>query len=260
MPIATLAGMATLVLTVIGNDRAGLVNAVAEVVARHGGNWEQSQMAELAGKFAGIVLVTVPDGSSDDLVAALEPLHGLLDITAQLAGDEVTVPEPQRFTLDLVGADRPGIVRQITEVLAAHEIRSLEAGTPDFAFDDGSNIADEIESFLHSGNGGAGVVGGQVEALHEVPHQAHPMIRRDKLLQAHRPQFHLPALRHAQPRPDTATPLRRRRFRQILEQSVPTRTGHRAHTLKRPDMAEILTNRCRGDSRNRRRTQFIHRL
>ena len=57
--------MATLVLTLIGDDRAGLVNAVAEVVARHGGNWERSQMAELAGKFAGIVLVTVPDDSVD---------------------------------------------------------------------------------------------------------------------------------------------------------------------------------------------------
>src|SRR5690606_26345178 len=57
----TIAFMSTLVLTVIGDDRAGLVNAVAEVVARHGGNWERSQMAELAGKFAGIVLVTVPD-------------------------------------------------------------------------------------------------------------------------------------------------------------------------------------------------------
>lgn len=114
--------MATLVLTVIGDDRAGLVNAVAEVVARHGGNWEQSQMAELAGKFAGIVLVTVPDADADGLVAALQPLQGLLDITAQVGGAPVTVPEAQRFVLDLVGADRPGIVREITEVLAAHGV------------------------------------------------------------------------------------------------------------------------------------------
>jgi glycine cleavage system regulatory protein len=120
--IGTLGAMATLVLTVIGDDRAGLVNAVAEVVARHGGNWEQSQMAELGGKFAGIVLVTVPDASADALVAALEPLHGLLDITAQVGGDPVDVPSPQRFRLELVGADRPGIVRQITEVLAAHGV------------------------------------------------------------------------------------------------------------------------------------------
>lgn len=115
--------MATLVLTVIGDDRAGLVNAVAEVVARHGGNWEQSQMAELAGKFAGIVLVTVPDGSSAALVAALEPLQGMLDITAQ-EGSVPVLPDAglQRFTLELVGADRPGIVREITEVLATHGV------------------------------------------------------------------------------------------------------------------------------------------
>jgi glycine cleavage system regulatory protein len=114
--------MATLVLTVIGDDRAGLVNAVAEVVALHGGNWEQSQMAELAGKFAGIVLVTVPDASADGLVAALEPLQGMLDITAQVGAAPEADAGVRRFALDLVGADRPGIVREITEVLAAHGV------------------------------------------------------------------------------------------------------------------------------------------
>jgi glycine cleavage system regulatory protein len=116
--------MATLVLTVIGDDRAGLVNAVAEVVAGHGGNWERSQMAELAGKFAGIVLVTVPDTSVDALVSALEPLHGMLEIHAQAGAVELDVIEPgaQRFALDLIGTDRPGIVREITDVLAAHSV------------------------------------------------------------------------------------------------------------------------------------------
>ena len=97
--------MATLVLTVIGDDKAGLVNAVAQVVARHGGNWERSQMAELAGKFVGIVLVTVPDARRDALVTDLEPLHGMLDITAQ-AGEEqleVSAAGAETFTLDLIG-------------------------------------------------------------------------------------------------------------------------------------------------------------
>ena len=99
--------MATLVLTLIGDDRAGLVNAVAEVVARHGGNWERSQMAELAGKFAGIVLVTVADDDVDGLVAALEPLHGMLEIHAQAGAMELEViaPGARRFALDLVGTD-----------------------------------------------------------------------------------------------------------------------------------------------------------
>lgn len=127
--------MATLVLTVIGDDKAGLVNAVAQVVARHGGNWERSQMAELAGKFAGIVLVTVPDARRDALVTDLEPLHGMLDITAQ-AGEEqleVSAAGAETFTLDLIGGDRPGIVREITDVLAAHgvNIDSLRTETRD---------------------------------------------------------------------------------------------------------------------------------
>ena len=109
--------MASLVLTVIGDDRAGLVSALAEVIADHGGNWERSQMAELAGKFAGIVLVTVPDASVDDLDAALAPLAGILDVHAHIGGDEVT--DAKVFSLHLLGNDRPGIVRELSGVLSA---------------------------------------------------------------------------------------------------------------------------------------------
>lgn len=125
--------MATLVLTVIGDDRAGLVNAVAELISSHGGNWERSQMAELAGKFAGIVLVTVPDDRSDELIAALEPLHGMLDVTAQLAAADNADPATTVISLDLVGTDRPGIVSDITRVLSEHgvNIESLITATRD---------------------------------------------------------------------------------------------------------------------------------
>ena len=47
-----------LVLTVIGRDRPGLVEAIASQIAKHGGNWEESRMAHLAGKFAGILRIT----------------------------------------------------------------------------------------------------------------------------------------------------------------------------------------------------------
>ena len=116
--------MATLVLTVIGDDRAGLVNAVAQVVSRHGGNWERSQMAELAGKFAGIVLVSVPEAARQALIDDLRPLAGLLEIQVQTgaAALEVTPAGARRFTLSLLGTDRPHIVREITDVLAAHHV------------------------------------------------------------------------------------------------------------------------------------------
>jgi glycine cleavage system regulatory protein len=106
---------------------------VAELISSHGGNWERSQMAELAGKFAGIVLVTVPDDRSDELIAALEPLHGLLDVTAQLAAADIADPATTVISLDLVGTDRPGIVSDITRVLTEHgvNIESLITATRD---------------------------------------------------------------------------------------------------------------------------------
>jgi glycine cleavage system regulatory protein len=119
--------MASLVLTAIGDDRAGLVSALADVVAAHDGNWERSQMAELAGKFAGIVLVTVPDSRVDELTAALAPLAGVLDVGVHIGGGEIT--DAQHFSLHLLGNDRPGIVRELSTVLANHGVNIDELST-----------------------------------------------------------------------------------------------------------------------------------
>lgn len=117
--------MHTLVLSVIGDDRSGLVSALAEVVAEGGGNWEGSHLAELAGKFAGIVVVTVPDERVVTLTAALRPLAGLLEISVHDGRDTVTGPDvgDQRMLIvDLLGNDHPGIIRQLSAVLTHHGI------------------------------------------------------------------------------------------------------------------------------------------
>ncbi len=114
--------MATLVLTVIGDDRAGLVNALAEAVTAHGGNWERSQLAELAGKFAGIVLVSVPDERSAELALALRPLAGLLDVAVHPGIDTEPSVAASQVQVDLVGNDHPGIVRDVSGVLSRHGI------------------------------------------------------------------------------------------------------------------------------------------
>lgn len=127
--------MATLVLTVIGDDRSGLVSALSGVIAEHGGSWERSQMARLAGKFAGIVQVVVPDQQVDALVADLRPLstQGLLDITAEPSADERPGTGLVRLSLELVGADRPGIVHDISSALASRQvsIEQLHTATRD---------------------------------------------------------------------------------------------------------------------------------
>ncbi len=113
--------MANLVLTVIGQDRPGLVSALSDAVAAHGGSWDQSRMAHLGGKFAGIVLIGLPDDSVESLQAALRGLRddGLLEVTMTPAGQAAQVADGRRLVLDLVGADRPGIVREVSRALAA---------------------------------------------------------------------------------------------------------------------------------------------
>ena len=93
------------------------MSALAEVVAAHGGNWEQSQMAELAGKFAGIVLVAVPDANVGAFTAALAPLAAILDVKAHLGGARVT--DARTLSLHLLGNDRPGIIRELSGALTA---------------------------------------------------------------------------------------------------------------------------------------------
>lgn len=124
--------MPRIVLTVIGDDRAGLVETLSEVVADHGGNWERSQMAELAGKFAGIVVVSVAADRVQGLTQALRGLGGLLDVSAHPGSDrEAAQPAGAELTIDLLGTDRPGIVREVSSVLHRHHlsIESIETAT-----------------------------------------------------------------------------------------------------------------------------------
>lgn len=111
-----------LVLTVIAQDKPGLVELLAQCIAEHGGNWLESRMARMAGQFAGILRVAVPEAAHGDLAAALQELESQ-DIRVLLApsGDEpASAWRPIR--LELVGNDRPGIVRDITRLLAEHGV------------------------------------------------------------------------------------------------------------------------------------------
>jgi len=120
----------TLVLTVIGDDRPGLVSAVSAPLQAHGASWERSQMAHLAGKFAGIVEVYVDGGAVEALT---EELHGLSaqGLTVHVEGGATAdepVPGP-RFTLELIGADRPGILAEISALLAESGVSIQELTT-----------------------------------------------------------------------------------------------------------------------------------
>ena len=123
--------MTTLVLTVIGDDRSGLVDTLSGVVAYHGANWDRSQMARLGGKFAGIVMITVPDRSTSALLADLEPLEheGLLDITVETAHPDQNSEPSTELVLEMVGVDRPGIIHDVSHALASQHVSIEELQT-----------------------------------------------------------------------------------------------------------------------------------
>jgi glycine cleavage system regulatory protein len=123
------AAMIDLVLTFIGPDHPGIVDSVSKVVAANGGNWLESRMAHLAGKFAGVLCVEVPDEQAAALEAALGQLSdsGLHVIVERSAP---AVAAPARITeIELLGLDRPGLVREISELLASHRVNVEELST-----------------------------------------------------------------------------------------------------------------------------------
>ncbi|HEX7836168.1 MAG TPA: ACT domain-containing protein [Kofleriaceae bacterium] len=116
----------TLVLTIIGPDRTGLVESVSERIASAGGNWEESRMARLAGQFAGILLVTVDGARTDALLASLRAL-GSVGLQVAVQPTARVAPGPgTHVRLEVKGQDRPGIVRAVSHVLAERGVNVEE--------------------------------------------------------------------------------------------------------------------------------------
>jgi glycine cleavage system regulatory protein len=121
--------MATCILTVVGDDRPGVVSALSAPIVAHGASWERSQMSRLAGKFAGIVLVVVPDDRLEGLLADLSALDSEgLEVSVERTDVPVT-DDSLVLHLDLLGADHPGIVAEISASLAAAGVSIDELST-----------------------------------------------------------------------------------------------------------------------------------
>jgi glycine cleavage system regulatory protein len=109
----------TLVITVLATDRPGIVKTISKTLVAHNGTWLDSRMMNLADKFAGLLHVSVPENQLVKLKEALQVLHetdNQLQVLMEEA-DEVAATPESHLSLELLGADRPGIIDDITEVL-----------------------------------------------------------------------------------------------------------------------------------------------
>lgn len=122
--------MTRLILTVSGSDRPGLTRALAEAVLAAGGNWLESHLSHLGGMYVGAVLVEI----APDAVAALEDGVRAVDgqglsVTTVAAGEAPAAVAGRELGIELVGQDRPGIVREVTRVLAELGVNIEEIDT-----------------------------------------------------------------------------------------------------------------------------------
>ena len=114
-------------ISFIADDRPGIVRGIAEVVAAHGGNWLESRMTYLGGKFAGIISVELPQAGVGELREALGALDALgLVLRVEVAQEQSTTTVLTPWQLEIIGPDRMGIVHEFAAALASRQINVVK--------------------------------------------------------------------------------------------------------------------------------------
>lgn len=110
--------MKEFVLTILADDKPGIVESVSSVVEANGGNWLESRMSQMAGKFAGIVRIACEDDCEKTLTAALEALdNNEIRITVD-PGQSPSGVSSIGIAFIVTANDRPGIVKEVSNCLA----------------------------------------------------------------------------------------------------------------------------------------------
>jgi glycine cleavage system regulatory protein len=115
------------IVTFIGDDRPGLVEAVSRVIEENSGSWLESRLSQLGGKFSGLVLVSLPTDAGAELEIALKTLSDRgLSIKVTPTGGGAPIDSIRDITLTVIGPDRLGIVREISRALARQHVNVVE--------------------------------------------------------------------------------------------------------------------------------------
>lgn len=119
--------MQTMVLTVIGRDKSGLINQISECVEACSGNWLRSSFCHLGGQFAGFVEVALPQDQHNELIRKCHAIANLQITLVPATESDVSYEKP--IALCVTGNDRTGIVRDITTTLNTFNVNIQEMQT-----------------------------------------------------------------------------------------------------------------------------------
>ena len=121
--------MATnLLLTYVGEDRPGIVQELSALVSSHGGNWLESKMSRMGGRFAGIALVEISTPHVEGLRSEITQIPGL-SVYLEESGVPETDSDTLAYQLNIVGLDRTGILQEVTTEMSRQSINVIDLET-----------------------------------------------------------------------------------------------------------------------------------
>lgn len=120
--------MKKFIISVLGNDRPGIIAAVTRVLFEKNFNIEDVSQTILQSQFSGIFIVTGPDTIEPDILCA-NLQEGTLEMQMHYHVKEMD-PAPHTWTecacecfvITTRGPDRKGLVAEITAVMARHNV------------------------------------------------------------------------------------------------------------------------------------------
>ncbi len=117
--------MSLVAVTVIGNDRPGIVAGVTKVLFELGCNLEVVSSTILRGHFSMVLVVRAPDEAEaptiEERLGTVAEELGLVVAARPVDDSDVDVP-PATHMISVYGADQPGIVFHVAETLARHGV------------------------------------------------------------------------------------------------------------------------------------------
>ena len=123
----------SILLSISGKDRAGIVRDVSEVLLHAQANIEDSSMAVLRGRFTMMLIVELEDSGLSSLKAALAGLEQRTGLTVQsqaLSDDEANhIPDEPDCVITVSGADKAGIVFAVTDAMAELGVSVADVST-----------------------------------------------------------------------------------------------------------------------------------
>jgi len=118
--------MKSILISVLGDDKPGLLDSLSEIIVSNDGDWIESNMSTVEAKFAGILRVNVPPKNAKKLIKELTSSKLGLQIACEETA-HVTFSDFKSYNIQLIGQNHVGIINKLSHVLT-YELKANVEG------------------------------------------------------------------------------------------------------------------------------------